>query len=352
MDEYMASTIPELAHALNVHEGRSQERYEKLMDVCATAKSEGHEMGMDNISDRVNINLPGSDGGSGGAGLAAVIAALGNRNEGSDNAALIAALGNRNDGMSAMLPALMAGGGFGGNQMNALWPIILLALLGRGGKGGAFGGDGCCDGGGDAINQLTLNQVLSKLGTLEGQVPNTALETQNAIQAALSSLALGTQQGFAGVKDSVQASLLALSQAAAGINQNVSAQGCQTRERVDSDGDKTRALLVARFGQEDATKIAELNAEVQALKSREHHDRHHSETTLSISNNNNAIANQQQQQQIRDDDRRHHELMNALFVVGNQVVSQRNRSEQDIINLGTMLASGTQTPTTTNVGSK
>lgn len=315
-------------------------------------------MGMDNISDRVNINLPGGgDGGFGGAGMAAVIAALGNRNEGSDNAALIAALGNRNDGsagMNAILPALMAGGGLGGNQMNNLWPIILLALLGgRGGHGGLFGGgggDGCCDGAGsDAINQLTLNQVLGKLGTLEGIVPNTALETQNAIQQALASLALGTQQGFAGVKDSVQATLLSLSQSVNGVNQNVSAQGCATRERVDSDGDKTRALLVARFQQEDATKIAEQNARIVALETRCDNDRRHAESNLVITNTNTAIAQQQQQQKQSEEDRRHRELLNALNIinVGNQV--QLARNVNDTINFGTMAASGIQSTPTTQV---
>ena len=189
-------------------------------------------MGMDNVSDKVNINVGEGGGGGGAGGLAAVIAALGNRNQGNDNAALIAALGNRNDDSSNLMPlmGMMAGGGgFGGNNMNALWPIILLALLGRGRGGGLFGGGDDCGGGAEAALLQTLMEGQSNL---RAQVPTTALETQNAVLGAISQLALGTQQGLGNVKDAVQNGFALTSRDLAAVNQNVSAQGCQTREVV------------------------------------------------------------------------------------------------------------------------
>lgn len=206
-------------------------------------------------------------------------------------------------------------------------------------------------GGGDAVNQLTLNQVLGKLGTLEGQIPLSASQTQNAIQSALSQLALADQQGFANTKDAVQNTLLALSQALATVNQNVSAQGCQTREFIGNDGDKTRMLLVNRFGQEDATKIAEQNARIVALETSRDHDRRHSEATLQITNTNTAVAaqsqfQQQQQQQFQID--------SALERAVGRITNSFNqtmlaRQGQDIVNLGTMTASGTQAAANTQV---
>lgn len=124
-------------------------------------------------TDKVIVNAGGS--GEGAGAMAALVAALGNRNQGNDSAALIAALGNRNDDSSQWAPLMaMMGRRDGDDGMNNLWPILLLALLGRGRGGGLFGG-------GDAINQITLNQVLSKLGTLEGQVPLVGSQVENSI---------------------------------------------------------------------------------------------------------------------------------------------------------------------------
>ena len=334
----------QIVELLREHENRSQHRYESL-------KAEVGKMGEGINTDKVIVNA-GSGGGDSGS-VAAIIAALGNRNQGNDNAALIAALGNRNDdsaNWAPMMAMMGGGGGFGGGNMNNIWPIILLALLGRGGRGGLFGGGDDCGGGGDAINQLTLNEVLAKLGTLEGQVPLTASQTQNVVQNAIAQLALADQQGFSGVKDSVQNLALALSQGIAGVNQNVSAQGCATRERVDTDGDKTRALLVARFSQEDATKIAEQNSRIQALESARENDRRYAETNLTISNNNTAIAAQsqgqqqaQQQQQLM--------LLQSLVPTVNALIGdiQAVKQGQVIFNSGTMAASGTQAAANTKV---
>lgn len=320
-------------------------------------------MGMDNISDKVNINVGDGGGfGGGGAGMAAVIAALGNRNEGSDNAALIAALGNRNDDSSNWAPlmammgqnnnlapllAMMGDRRHDNDGLGSMWPLLLLLLLGNRRGGGLFGGDGDGCGAGPVVGA----NVLDNLSDLRAQIPTVALENQNAILGAISQLALGTQNGFSNTKDAIQNTLFALTNGQAGINQNVSAQGCQTREAVQNDGDKTRALLVARFTQEDQTRIAEQNARIVALETRCDNDRRHSEATLQITNTNTAVAaqaqfQQQQQQQFQIDA----SLERAVGrIVGSFNQTMLARQGQDIVNLGTMTASGTQAAANTQV---
>jgi len=321
-------------------------------------------MGMEGVSDKVNINLGdgyGRGGGGdslGGAGLAAVIAALGNRNEGGDTAGLIAALGNRNnDGLGGGgLAAMMAMNG--NNGMNNMWPIILLALLGRG-RGGLFGGgDGECGvpGGIGPGQAAILQTLLEGQSSLRAEVPTTALETQNAINSAIGSLALGTQQGFANTKDAVQNGISFLDRDIQMTNQNVSSQGCQTREAVQNDGDKTRALLVSRFQQEDATRIAALNAEVIELRNEGRRRADHDELRIQVSNTNVANATQTQAQaqfqvqaQFQDLNARLGRLFDRVDIVHQE---QRSTNANIIAGNTGAVVTGPQTSTPTNVNAR
>lgn len=332
------TTFNQLAEMLYRHEAKSQDRFENLKkEICdLREKYEAKDMSDGGVNtDKVVVNTSGGGEGGGLSGLAALMmASRGDDSQSNIWASILPALTNQDRG-----------------GMNQMWPLLLL-LFARGGFGGIGGGgcgaDGCAAGPGPAQAAI-LQSLMDNLSDLRAQIPTTALETQNAIQQALSQLALGMQQGFAGIKDSVQNSLLALSQNLASLNQNMSSQGCQTREWVTQDGEKTRAYLVARFSQEDATKIAEQNARIVALETRCDSDRRHADQTLVITNTNNAIANQQQQQQQSESDRRHRELLAELrfIAVGNQV--QLARNVNDTINFGTMAASGIQTTPTTQV---
>lgn len=290
-------------------------------------------MGMDNVSDKVNINVGDGGGrGYGDGGQAAMIAALLNgRNQDSGQVGMLAALMNNR----------AVDGGFGG--AGGLGIIALLALLG-GGRGGFFGGRGdeCCDNdhGVSPAQAAILQTLLEGQSDLRAQVPTTALETQNAIQQAISSLALGTQQMGANLGDKVTNSASVLATAIGTVNQNVLEQGCQTRAQVlQSENNIIRRIDDARIDEAnrrgDRFEIqAQFASQFAALQSK-------------VEVNQTVNTNQQQQQQIRDDDRRHHELMTALFSIGNQV--QRVKSDQDIVNFGTMAASGNQATTSTQV---
>lgn len=289
---------------------------------------------MDGInSDKVSINLGGGGdgGGYGGASMAALVAALGQRNQGNDHAALIAALGNRNDSGAGLAPLLAMMGhrdndGLGGG---GLWPILLLLLLrGRGG----FGGDGCD--GSPVFDQSILNGIVG----LTSAVPTTALETQNAIQGAIAQLALAGQQGFSNLKDTVQNLSTIQLGAIKDVSASVVNQGLATQIAIGHDGDKTRALIQS-VNQDNLQR--QLTVAQNALLE-ERFDRRGREVEVNVSQNvNQQQAQAQQQLQFADLIRRFDNLCSL------QVLNARQA--QDIVNLGTMTASGTQAAANTQV---
>lgn len=310
------------------------------------------------VNDKVdvhNIFKPGhggGDGGMGGLGTAAVIAAMGNRNE--------------TGGLAAMLPALMGrphhdgGFGMGGFGAGLVGGLLGGALFGGGRRGGIFGGGGDCDNNGAETrigDQAASLAILSKLGNIEAGIPLAAANTEsvilqqtNQINTLASAAQLANSNGFAGTKDVVQNLGLLLSQAICGINQNVSAQGCSTREAVQNDGDKTRALLVARFSQEDATAITSLNAELVELRNENRSRANHDELRLQITNNNTAVAAQAQGQQ-QQQQQQQFQLLAALVPTVHALIGdiQAVKQGQVIFNSGTMAASGTQAAANTKV---
>lgn len=357
MDNEEQMALNALSDQLRRHEQRSEERYEKL---CDKLKSQP-EKTMEGInSDKVNINLGEGRGSGDGLGAAAMIAALGNRNEGGDTAGLIAALGNRNNdgGMAALAPLLA---GMNNNGMNNLWPILLLALLGRG-RGGFLGGDGegCAPGGIGAGHAALLQTLLEGQSALRAEVPTTALETQNAIQGAISALALGTQQGFANTKDAVQSSLLANLTATSGVKDSVMNNAallqrdiCDVKSTVQTEACATRELVqagtTAILTRIDRSEIDELRAradraeraiEVNALRSQV-------EVNQTVTTTQGQAQGQAQlQAQLQDIGSAVRNLA-GIVAIGNQTMLARQA--QDIVNLGTMTASGTQAAANTQV---
>jgi hypothetical protein len=244
---------------------------------------EHEESEMSGISenlDKININMPGADGG---------------------NAALMAAL---------------AGGGMGRDQNN-LWPIILLALLrGRGGLGGDDGGDG--------INPILFNQITQTLGDIKGAIPaaaasteNVILQQTNALNSALASLGLGVQAGFTNLGDKVTNSATVVLGA------------------VNNDGDKTRALIQSI---NDANLQRELTVAQNALA-----DERHNRRSRDVEVNVTQQVNQQQQQA------QFQAQIGGLLSAVQGLMLQNSRQAQDIVNLGTMTASGTQAAANTQV---
>lgn len=232
------------------------------------------------------------DGGMGGLGAAAMVAALGARNERG---------GWGGDGF-----------GFGGGGAGLLALALLAGNGGFGGFGGRFFDRGhdrdCCEGIGQQI-------ILNKLGSIEGAIPLSALQTQNsileqtnALSGAIGALALGSQQGFANTKDSVQASAALLGTAIAGTkdaiqnglfltNTNLLEGVCSIKTEVGNQTDRVLAALQNRWTAEDQARIvAQANEIVELRQDRDARGRH-ADLELKITNTNTAVAAQQQAQQ-------------------------------------------------------
>ena len=89
----------------------------------------------------------------------------------------------------------MDGLGFGGGGGGLLAGLLFGALLGNRNGGGLFGGNS--DNGTGAatvVNDITTVEILSKLGDIQGSIPLTASQTQNAILTQSNQIAQGLNQ--------------------------------------------------------------------------------------------------------------------------------------------------------------
>jgi hypothetical protein len=220
-------------------------------------------------------------------------------------------------------------GGFGGGG-GIIEGLILGAILNRG-RGGLFGGEG-----GDA--SLSADGIASKTALLVNQNAD-----QNAILA-----------GIANVKDNIcdsekttlqqfYASAIQASNLAQSIKDQNTAFAIVADKRFDDltlqSSQQTTAILSKIDQVENQSLRDQLFLERRRGDFKEHE--------LNIVNTNTNVNNQFQQQQQRQDQRdfEHNRKFDALFNAFNQV----NRTAQDIVNLGTMNASGTQATSATNI---
>jgi hypothetical protein len=195
------------------------------------------------------------------------------------------------------------GFGLGGGLIGGL----LLGALLRNGNGGVFGGNG--DGGGAAVNQLTLSNIQSQLGDIKASVPLAESQVQLALAGAQADITsqslqqtialqnqgfnsqLATQAAFTQVGDKVD-SLAAANALAIATNQFKCVQATM------ADGEKTRALITAnqiadlnRLAQERWDEIVELRSEGRRTT-----DRHGIEINMLNNQNQNQMQFQQQAQ--------------------------------------------------------
>jgi hypothetical protein len=86
----------------------------------------------------------------------------------------------------------MDGFGFGGGGGGLLAGLLFGALIGNR-NGGWLGGNGG-EGPGSVVTQIATTEVLSKLGDIQGSIPLTASQTQNAILQQSNSICQGLNQ--------------------------------------------------------------------------------------------------------------------------------------------------------------
>jgi hypothetical protein len=285
-------------------------------------------------SDKVNINVGGEGGG--GAGLAALIAAMnggGGRSDGSTNAALMALLMGGRD-----RDHCYNGDGFGlGGGLGAL---VLLGLLGGGGFGRGHGDHVNVDCGRRGGRDFDGDPfVLSKLGSIEGAIPLAASQIQNGILESTAGITntinqtgLAQLAATSGVKDAVQNGTTAILQNASTNTQSILTAICTLSGKIDQN---TILDLQRRLGVAEADACEERNS------------RRTREVEVNVTQQVNQQQAQAQLQRIED------ERFNRLFAnlsafIGNQAMFARQG--QDVINFGgTMTASGTQAAANTQV---
>lgn len=336
---YSPSMYGGFPHNLNVN-FRKDQRGEKMSEERVEVKNifQGGEPGR------------GGGDGIGGLGAAAMVAALGGRNQANLG-------GYGGDGF-----------GFGGGGLGALLAFALLGNRGFGDRGfvdHGHGRDGCCE-------QLGQQVILSKLGSIEGAAPlaaanveNAICEQTNALQGTLGTLALGMQTGFANTKDSVQASTGILAASIAGTkdaiqnglfltNTNLLEGICSVKTAVDAQGDRILSALQNRWTAEDQAKIVAQANEITELRQDNRRRADHDELRIQISNTNTAVAAQAQAQgqfqvqKLGEDVGRLHDAIRGVFQI-----AQASANQTSIIagNLGAVVG-GAQTATQTPINNR
>jgi hypothetical protein len=137
------------------------------------------------------------------------------------------------------------------------------------------------------------------------------------------------------LKDIVNTNAVALMQGQAAIQQNIMENRYELSKDISSDGEKTRALITQQYELNLQRQLADANAAIIELRSREYSGAAARGVEVTTTNNINQMQQQQQQQA------QYGQLANLIWSLGQSI-----RSENAAINVG----SGTQTanPSNTN----
>jgi hypothetical protein len=256
---------------------------------------------------------------------------------------------------------MMSGGGDGGLGFGGggglIGGLILGSLL-RQNNNGLFGGNGGDPAAGAVLRsppeQVAANMSLMQaIGAVDKSVAisTTAMEASQATQ----SLGLTTQlnnitSSITGrvdaVKDVINANNIAVMQGqntllqnqlvnTAAINQNVMENRYELSKDISNDGDKTRALITSQYEANLQRQLADANAAIIALQTRQQFDTATRGVEVTTTNNINQMQQQTQQQQ------QYGQLASMIWGLGQSITNANSA-----INVG----SGTQTanPANTN----
>ena len=240
--------------------------------------------------------------------------------------------GNSGDGLF--------GGGGGGGLIGGL---ILGSLLRQGGRGGLFGGE---DGGAVIAGGGVTNQGLADMSLMNaiGQVDKAVAVSTAAMEASQANQTIGITNQFNnvtgslanridGVKDVVNSNAVVLMQQLNAVNTQILTTANDTQTAVYNDGDKTRALITSQYELNLQRQLADANAAIIELRSREFSGSAARGVEVTTTNNINQMQQQQQQQA------QYSQLANLIWSLG-QNITATNAA----INVG----SGTQTASPAN----
>jgi hypothetical protein len=240
---------------------------------------------------------------------------------------------------------MMSGGGDGlfGGGGGLIGGLILGSLL-RNGNGGFLGGDG--NGAAAALLRNPPEQDQANMSLMQsiGQVDKAvavstaAMEASQAAQSAgivsqLNNVASSLAARTDGVKDTVNSMAMVLAQQLNGVDRSIMENRYELSKDVSADGEKTRALITQQYELNLQRQLADANAAIIELRSRENATAVGRGVEVTTTNNINQM--QQQQQQAAQ----YGQLANLIWSLGQNI-----RNSDSAINVG----SGTQTSTPTN----
>jgi hypothetical protein len=248
--------------------------------------------------------------------------------------------------------SMMMGGGDGGLGFGSggglIGGLILGSLL-RNGQGGLFGGgDGAAAG---AVlrsppeqNQANMD-LMAAIGGVDKAVAvsQAAIENSNSMQTnmlsgQLSQVAQATVGQINSLKDVVNQNSVALMQGQAAIQQNIMENRYELSKDISADGEKTRALITNQYEINLQRQLADANAAIIELRSRENAATIGRGVEVTTTNNINQMQSQQQQQS------QFGQLANLIYGL-----SQSIRSNNEAINVGSGTLTANPTNTNTNI---
>ena len=254
-----------------------------------------------------------------------------------------------------MTPSMiMGGGGDGGLGFGSggglIGGLILGSLL-RNGNGGLFGGDGngAALGGAVLRNPPEQNQANMDLMAAIGAVDKATAVSTAAMEASQATQTLGITTQLNNVasslaartdnlKDIVNTNSVALMQGQAAIQQNIMENRYELSKDISSDGEKTRALITQQYELNLQRQLADANAAIIELRSREHAGIVGRGVEVTTTNNINQMQQQQQAQA------QYGQLANLIWGLGQSI-----RDNNSAINVGSGTQTSTNTPTNTNI---
>jgi hypothetical protein len=259
-----------------------------------------------------------------------------------------------NNMAEVMTPGMIMGmGGSGGGDGlfggggGLIGGLILGSLL-RNGNGGFLGGN---DGAGAALGATLRNppeqnqanmDLMQAIGAVDKSVAvsTASMEASQATQtlgitSQLNNVASSLAARTDNLKDVVNQNAVALMQGQAAINQNIMENRYELSKDISADGEKTRALITQQYELNLQRQLADANAAIIELRSREFSGNAARGVEVTTTNNINQMQQQQQQQA------QYGQLANLIWTLGQNI-----RSDNAAINVG----SGTQTanPSNTN----
>ena len=246
---------------------------------------------------------------------------------------------------------MMTGGGDGlfGGGGGLIGGLILGSLLRN--NGNLLGGG---DGAGAALGATLRNppeqnqanmDLMAAIGAVDKSVAisTATMEASQATQTLgittqLNNVASSLAARVDNIKDVVNQNSVALMQGQAAINQNIMENRYELSKDISADGEKTRALITQQYELNLQRQLADANAAIIELRSREYSGAAARGVEVTTTNNINQMQQQTQQQQ------QYSQLASMIWGLGQSI-----RSTNEAINVGSGTLTANPANTNTNI---